>query len=94
MSRKRKQTNHFRWRLHQRYGIKINREEIQDYVGLIQANRGIQIVHLESQSCRVSVKIMAIKGKVLPVVYDKKRKTLVTALPKAWLKRFMKKEQL
>tara|TARA_R110000824_G_scaffold277546_3_gene465764 strand:- start:954 stop:1238 length:285 start_codon:yes stop_codon:yes gene_type:complete len=94
MSKKTKQTKHFMWRLRQRYGIKINRKEIQDYVGLIQANRGIQVVHLETQSCRVSVKIMAIKGKVLPVVYDKKRKTLVTALPQAWLKRFMKKEQL
>ena len=83
-TKKQNQTRHFKSRLRQRYKIRINKEEIEDYVGLIQANRQIQVVHLGKQSRRVSVKLLIIRGETVPVIYDKKQKTLVTALPVDW----------
>jgi hypothetical protein len=86
------QRKHFKWRIRQRYRIKISNEEIEDYVALIQENRLIQVVPVGRRSRRLSTKLLVIRGKIMPVIYDKKRKTLVTALPKACLKKFLENE--
>ena len=77
------QREHFKRRLRERYGISINRHEYREIVEWIQEaphkNR------LEQQSNRVTVWLVPIQGVNVPVVYDKQRKTAVSALPTAYL---------
>jgi len=93
--KKENQIKHFKHRLRERYDIEIGDEEIEYYVGLIQTGHQSQVIHLAKQSKRVSFKLLIIRGKTIPVIYDKKRKTLVTALPAdSALVRYYLEEQL
>lgn len=69
---------HAKKRATQRYGLTLTTEKQQAIVRLIQLGRGRFI---RNQSNRVSVWAVEYGGMILPVVYDKNRKVLVTVLP-------------
>jgi len=72
------QTIHFKKRFLERYGIDPNRHMRREMLEMIQRR---ECVILDTQSCRISVLDIMFGGRHYPVVYDKKRKSLVTVLP-------------
>lgn len=76
------QTQHFKQRFLARYGIDPNNETRRWMLEQIQSG---QCRHIAHQSNRVSVWDLAYKGNHYPVVYDRKRKSLVTVLPQECL---------
>lgn len=68
---------HFKRRLFERYGLLVNREEVNEMVRMIQNNNSECI---EQQSLRKSLHKVVFRDREILVVYDKMRKTLVTAL--------------
>lgn len=76
------QIAHFKKRCKERYAINVNRSLYKDMVSLIGSNRA---VFIEKQSNRVTVFWLYLEkeyeGTRIKVVYDKIRKTLITALP-------------
>jgi hypothetical protein len=68
---------HFKKRLWQRYGICLDKEEILAIIDNIQNGRAIFV---EKQSNRTSSWIVKIEQKNITIIYDRLRKTLVTAL--------------
>jgi predicted adenine nucleotide alpha hydrolase (AANH) superfamily ATPase len=79
---------HFKNRVLERYGLNVNRHLYKEMVDLMKRGKG---VFIEKQSSRTSVYFLYLEGKEaqeaaavgtkIKVVYDNKRKTLVTALP-------------
>lgn len=64
-------------RAKERYGIEYTQELKKDFIHQIQTS---QAVHVEKKSGRVSTFLVNYQGKVLKVVYDNKRKEIVTFL--------------
>ena len=69
---------HARRRALERYGIELTREKQNAIVRAIQKGQGL---FLRRQSLRVTEWNVAFEGKELRVIYDGKRKTLITCLP-------------
>jgi len=78
ISKTKAQKIHFKYRVKQRYGLDINRLQRIEIIKMIQHGEAKFLNH---QSRRVSKFIVEFKGTQMIVIYDKKRKTLVTALP-------------
>ena len=73
-----RQRAHAKRRALERYGLDINRRRMKEIVVLLQAGLA---EFLERQSCRISLWKMNIDGVDVRVVYDNKRKTIVSFLP-------------
>ena len=69
---------HFKKRMSERYGLDISRENIVRIVKIIQRNQSIFTI---KQSNTRSIHFISYADRVIPMVYDKLRKELVTALP-------------
>lgn len=69
---------HAKTRLRQRYNIILNRQQYREAVAAIQ--RGAAAL-IERQSARVAVYAVHIDGQTVPVVYDRVRENIATALP-------------
>jgi hypothetical protein len=67
-----------------RYKLTFSKKIRNSFIRRIQENE--DVVHLESRSKRVSVFAIRHENRWVPVVYDNKRKEIVTFLPKEWLK--------
>lgn len=85
MSKKTASRNHFKQRMNERFGIKLTTSQCKDIVNLIQKGK---TRFVEQQSLRVSIHEIKINEMLIHVVYDKIRKTPVTALPPKGLKGF------
>jgi hypothetical protein len=72
------QRRHAKLRAQERYGLSLNRIDLREIAGLIQQGKA---VFLRRQSLRVSHWLVEVGGKSARVVYDRKRKTVVTFLP-------------
>lgn len=77
-TKKLNQRKHFKRRMFERYGVEINRKDIETIVKSIQ-NREAKF--LSRTSNRVTLWEVDYQGLAIPVVYDSQRKTVVTALP-------------
>lgn len=73
---------HVRKRLKQRYNLNLNSAQLTD----LEKQIGHGSVFVELSSLRESLHIVKVGDIEIPVVYDKKRKTLVTALPQSSLR--------
>ena len=73
------QFKHFRSRLHERYGLELTRTEYEALCLQVRASRGDDL--LQRQSRRISIRLLAVCGRPVPVVYDHLRLSLVSALP-------------
>jgi hypothetical protein len=69
---------HFKRRVMERFGFEPNRHEIEAAINTIQANRAIPFGRSSANRSR---HILAIRGTEMVIVYDRKRKVLVTAWP-------------
>lgn len=85
MSRPSKSTNqkrHARRRAAERYDLDLHQDAQQK---IIRAIQGGEAKFIRRQSLRVTVWEVEFEGRKLPVVYDRKRKTIATVLPVAAL---------
>ena len=78
MRKKLSERVHAKRRLVERYGLELNRRELRELVSQIQEAKA---THIETQSNRVSLWRVSHGTIEIVVVYDKKRGTIVTALP-------------
>ena len=69
---------HFRLRLYDRYGLYVDNAGVEKLVRIIQTSH---LQPLYKKSIRTTVFLMEIEGQPVKVVYDKKRKELITAIP-------------
>lgn len=76
--KKRAQYLHFKSRLWERYGIRINRSRYRDLCEQVEKHRARLLVR---QSRRVSILLLEIDELMIPVVWDGFRSRLVSALP-------------
>lgn len=74
---------HAKRRALERYDLDLNRHQMDELVRMIQRGQGRL---LEKQSLRVSTFELNAFDKILYVVYDKHRKTIVTFLPEQYIK--------
>ena len=72
------QRRHAKRRAQERYGLTLNRAELERLVRRIQHG---EATVLERQSHRISVFGLIVQGVSVRVVYDAKRKTIVSFLP-------------
>ena len=72
-----RQKKHGKRRLRERFGISLSDRDYEDLVNKIQND---ETTYVEKQSCRISVFDVKLLDEVVRVVYDKSRKTIVTAL--------------
>ena len=70
---------HAKKRALERYDLDLNREKLEEIVKRIQSGVGIRMVL--RQSLRISHYEMTVQEKLVRVVYDRQRKTVVTFLP-------------
>lgn len=73
--------SHFKSRMQTRFNISLSTKECKDIVLFIQSGKSDLI---KKQSNRISIYAMNINDKLVHVVYDKKRKVVVTALLPEW----------
>jgi hypothetical protein len=83
MSKKSASRGHFKRRMNERFGIVLTTAQCKDIVDLIQNGKTKCI---KQQSLRTTIHEVKINGILIHVVYDKIRKTPVTALPPKGLK--------
>jgi len=76
------QRHHFKYRIKERFGLDVNRDDMNNMI--LQIKNGNSIP-LQKQSNRVSIHSVWIKNIWVPVVYDRYRSTLVTALMEEWI---------
>lgn len=76
-SKSKNQLIHFKKRLYERYNITLNRQDINNIISLIQHN---QATFLGRYSNRLSLFDITYNDLNFRALYDKERKTLVTAL--------------
>lgn len=69
---------HARRRADTRYGLDLSRKELDEIVRAIQHNEG---EFIEKQSLTRTLWLVNVKGQPCRVVYDRKRKAVVTFLP-------------
>lgn len=72
--------SHAKRRAFERYGMSLNRKDIDEMVHQIQSGKAIFI---EKQSIRVSKFAVVVRDTKMVAIYDKVRKTIVTVLPVA-----------
>jgi len=77
------QKRHARRRAAERYELDLHQDA---QAAIVRAIQGGEARFIRKQSQRVSVWEVEHGGRRLPVVYDKKRKTIVTVLPEAALR--------
>lgn len=85
------QAEHARGRLLERYGITAGRDRLEDIARLIRSpkdQRSGRALFLEERSRRIAVWAIWIDGQWVPTVYDRRRGTVVTFLPREELERF------
>jgi len=85
MKKAKQQKAHLKIRALERYDIDITPELSKLWLDYIQNNIS---VCLDKQSDRVSVHLIKHNEQLLPIVYDKYRKQIVTCLPQTYLKGF------
>lgn len=81
MSKRDAQKSHFRRRVFERYSLQINEGEYDFLVSRIRKNDKAVVTFLTKQSNRLSVHLINYRNTEFVAVYDKLRKSLVTALP-------------
>ena len=82
MPRKTKQIQHSKERAHQRHNINLTETDIAEFVRIIRSGEA-QRIWVESN--RTQVYLVPFGNGNLPVVYDRKRGTIASVLPKdAW----------
>lgn len=81
MSKRDAQKSHFRRRVYERYSLSINEGEYDLLVSKIRKNDKEVVTFLVKQSNRLTVHLLFYRNIEIVTVYDKLRKTLVTALP-------------
>ncbi|MBI4835909.1 MAG: hypothetical protein HY817_01480 [Candidatus Abawacabacteria bacterium] len=69
--------SHFKKRIKQRYGFKINRKDYYNIISLIKKGRAIFV---EPSYGDRTIHIVLFKGKSIKVVYDAVKELLITAL--------------
>jgi hypothetical protein len=77
-SKAEKQRRHARRRAFERYALDLHQDA---QASIVRAIEGGEARFISRQSQRVSVWEVKHEGRRLPVVYDRKRKTIVTVLP-------------
>jgi hypothetical protein len=70
---------HFKNRMLQRYGIEVNRSLFNQFVRQIQNG---ETLYYYKQTNTKTVHYISYEGEILPIIYDKLNKNLVTVLPK------------
>ncbi len=78
-SKKINQKYHAKYRAKERYDLTLNKEK---YQRLVEKIRGNNVIKSEKQSNRIMIHTLIFEDKIIKVVYDKKRHTVVTFLPK------------
>jgi hypothetical protein len=73
------QRGHAKFRFAERYGVALNRKGYDEIIKMIQTGNSTKIAQI---SCRVTAHRVVYEGIVANVLYDRRRKELVTALPK------------
>jgi hypothetical protein len=81
MGKRDSQRSHFRRRVYERYSLSINEGEYDFLVSKVRKNDKEIVTFLMKQSNRITVHVIHYKDTDIVAVYDKLRKTLVTALP-------------
>jgi len=81
MDKKMTERKHFKRRVFERYNITINDNEYDFLVSKIKKNDKTVVQFLTKQTNRVSIQLLKYKEYEIVVVYDKLRKSLVSALP-------------
>jgi hypothetical protein len=77
-SKAKKQSRHARRRARERYALDLHQDAQQQIIRMIQDG---EARFIRRQSQRVSLWEVEHDGLRLPIVYDRKRKTIVTVLP-------------
>ena len=78
LDKKEAEQRHALQRIHKRYGFKLSRKQLRSLIHQIQ---GGSARFIERESNNRSKFVVQHEGEELLVVYDKKRKMIVTALP-------------
>lgn len=76
-NKKQTERKHFKKRVNERFGIYVNNEEINRIIADIKIGDAPLV---EKQTNRVSVYLTEVQGVKMNVVYDHRRKMLVTCL--------------
>lgn len=75
LTKKQSERIHFKRRLYQRFGLKISRNDYRQIIKQIKLND--KAVYLNSRTSRHNIKF---KGYNFDVIYDRKRKEVITVL--------------
>ena len=78
-SKAKNQKKHSKRRAAERYDLELHQDA---EASIIRAIQGGEAKFIRRQSYRVSIFEVEHEGRTLPVVYDRKRKTIATILPK------------
>ena len=78
----RTQHRHAQIRFLERHGLEVSGRELQMLVAQIQSG---EARFVERQSLRASVWDVELEGKARRVIYDRKRKTIVTVFDPSWV---------
>ena len=84
MQKKKSQEKHAKIRAFERYGLTLNKSEMQQLASQVKKNKAKAIKQITN---RVSLAIVTWKDIDYPVIYDRMRKTIVTFLPERYLKK-------
>lgn len=82
---KQRRFRHARRRLHERFDIDLTRETQAQIVSAIRAGESERARFLDRQSNNRTMWLVTHEGREIPVVYDKARKQIVTALRREWI---------
>lgn len=89
-SKKDSQKRHAKRRAEERYGLSLKDEDYRAMVAMIEEGNE-KITQLDKQSLRITLFAVLWDERWLPIIYDNKRKTVVTILPKIALQPYEKK---
>lgn len=84
------QKQHAKRRARERYGLLINKIDIENMINDIQSNKGEFVFR---SSNRATIWKLVCKGKEVLVVYDKLRSQIVTFLPFRALEKYKLKQE-
>ncbi len=74
----------------ERFGVQINKGSHREIVRMIQEGKSLDSV---TQTHKVSLHLVEFEGNKMWVAYDRKRKTLITALHKSMVKKYRKRQE-
>ena len=89
-SKRKAQKQHAKKRARERYGLLVNKIDIENLINAIQNNKG-EFIYRSSN--RATVWKLKCKGKEVLVVYDKLRGQIVTFLPFVALEKYKTKQE-